>query len=61
MAATDRQFSAALFASRQIDFPPMILFGEGVRLHYLYCKILGATASFARLERRAALSCEKKQ
>ncbi|NZD48819.1 hypothetical protein [Rhizobium leguminosarum] len=40
MAATDRQFSPALFpASRQSIFFAMILFGEGFRLHYLYCMI----------------------
>ncbi|MDV4153041.1 MULTISPECIES: hypothetical protein [Rhizobium] len=40
MAATDRQFSPVLFpASRQSIFFAMILFGEGFRLHYLYCMI----------------------
>ncbi|MBB3648421.1 hypothetical protein FHX14_004648 [Rhizobium sp. BK619] len=40
MAATDCPFSPGRFsqAGKSI-FPPMILFGEGVRLHYLYCMI----------------------
>jgi len=56
MAATDLRIPPLLVceAGKSI-FLPMILFGEGARLHYLYCTIQSATASFARLKRRAAL------